>query len=64
MQLIDVREESEWQRGHFPGAIHLSHGLLEVKIEKAMPDINTPIILWWRWSFCASGVKSAVHGFY
>lgn len=55
MQLIDVREESEWQRGHLPGAIHLSRGLLEVKIEKAIPDVNAPIIL-----YCGGGGRSAL----
>ena len=55
VQLIDVREESEWQRGHLPDAIHLSRGLLEVKIEKAMPDVNAPIIL-----YCGGGGRSAL----
>ena len=28
-ELIDVREESEWARGHLPGARHLSKGIIE-----------------------------------
>ena len=31
--LVDVREADEWQRGHLPGAIHLSNGVIERDIE-------------------------------
>jgi len=40
-ELIDVREEEEWQRGHVPGARHLSKGIIERDIEKAV-RIVTP----------------------
>jgi adenylyltransferase/sulfurtransferase len=51
--LIDVREQDEWDQGHIPGAIHLSKGYIEMRIEDAVPDRSTPITL-----YCAAGVRS------
>mgnify|MGYP006160742373 CR=1 FL=1 len=31
--LIDVREESEWSRGHLPNAVHLGKGVIERDVE-------------------------------
>ncbi len=53
--LLDVREKEEWDEGHLPGATFLPRGFLEVKVEKTVPDKNTPIIL-----YCAGGVRSAL----
>jgi rhodanese-related sulfurtransferase len=53
--LIDTREDSEWLRGHIPGAIHLSRGVLERDIEKTVPDKNQPIVL-----YCGGGFRSAL----
>jgi rhodanese-related sulfurtransferase len=53
--LIDVREDSEWLRGHIPGAIHLSRGVLERDVEKTVPDKNAPIVL-----YCGGGFRSAL----
>jgi rhodanese-related sulfurtransferase len=53
--LIDVREDSEWARGHVPGAIHLSKGIIERDIERAIPDKNTPLVL-----YCGGGFRSAL----
>jgi len=53
--LIDVREDSEWQTGHLPNAIHLSKGIIERDIEKTIPDIHTPLIL-----YCSGGYRSAI----
>ncbi len=33
-QLVDVREDHEWQAAHAAGAIHLSKGIIERDIEK------------------------------
>ena len=52
---IDVREESEWQKGHLPKAIHLSKGVIERDIEKIIPDVNAEIIL-----YCGGGSRSAL----
>lgn len=53
--LVDVREESEWARGHLPGAIHLSKGIIERDVEEKLPDTAAPIIL-----YCGGGFRSAL----
>ncbi|MGC4074415.1 MAG: rhodanese-like domain-containing protein [Nibricoccus sp.] len=53
--LIDIREESEWSKGHAVGATHLSRGVLEGEIEEKVPELNTPIVL-----YCAGGNRSAL----
>ena len=37
-QLVDVREDHEWEAAHAAGAIHLSKGVIERDIEKALGD--------------------------
>ncbi len=51
--LIDVREQEEWDTGHLPQAVHLSKGIIERDIEKTVPDINTPLVL-----YCSGGFRS------
>jgi adenylyltransferase/sulfurtransferase len=51
---VDVREQQEWQEGKIPGAVHVPRGNLESRIEAAVPDRSTPIVL-----YCASGSRSA-----
>ena len=53
--LIDVRESDEFAQGHAKGAVHLSKGILELRIEEAIPDIATPIIC-----YCGGGSRSAL----
>lgn len=53
--LIDVREESEFAKDHIPGAVHLGKGILERDIEKKIPDVNAPIVL-----YCGGGFRSAL----
>ena len=53
--LIDTREDSEWARGHIPGAVHLSKGIIERDIEKAVPDKDTQVVL-----YCGGGFRSAL----
>lgn len=53
--LIDVREESEWQEGHLPGALHLGKGIIERDIEKRIPDLDAEIVL-----YCGGGYRSAL----
>ena len=55
--LVDTREESEWARGHLPGAIHLSKGIIERDIEQKIADHNAPIVL-----YCGGGFRSALAG--
>src|SRR3954454_188873 len=51
--LIDFREASEWDQGYIPGATHVSKSYLEQQIEAAVPDRDTPVVL-----YCAGGVRS------
>jgi phage shock protein E len=53
--LVDVREREEFEQGHAAGAIHLSKGLVELRIEEAVPDVSTPIIC-----YCGGGSRSAL----
>jgi rhodanese-related sulfurtransferase len=53
--LVDVREESEFARGHLPGAIHLGKGIIERDIEARVPELNIEIIL-----YCGGGFRSAL----
>jgi rhodanese-related sulfurtransferase len=53
--LVDVREESEWARGHLPGAIHLGKGTIERDVEQRVPDAGTKLIL-----YCGGGFRSAL----
>jgi rhodanese-related sulfurtransferase len=53
--LIDVREASEFDAGHLPGAQHLCKGIIERDIEKAVPDTGTEIVL-----YCGGGFRSAL----
>jgi len=53
--VVDVREDSEWARGHIPGAIHLGKGVIERDIERTIPDKGTPIVL-----YCGGGYRSAL----
>ncbi len=53
--LVDVREQDEWARGHLPGAVHLSKGIIERDIEGAIPDRAADIVL-----YCGGGYRSAL----
>ncbi len=55
MIVIDTREDSEWARGHVPGAIHLGKGVIERDIEQTIPDKNAPLVL-----YCGGGFRSAL----
>lgn len=51
--LIDVREESEWARGHLPGARYLGRGVIERDIETQFPDLEAELYL-----YCGGGFRS------
>ena len=53
--LVDVREESEWARGHLPGAIYLGKGIIERDIEQRVPDRSASLVL-----YCGGGFRSAL----
>ncbi len=54
-QLVDVREEHDWNTAHAAGAIHLSKGIIERDIEKTFPDKQTKLVL-----YCGGGFRSAL----
>jgi rhodanese-related sulfurtransferase len=51
--IVDVREASEWEQGHLPGAQHVSKSYIEQQIEAAAPDRDAPVVL-----YCAGGIRS------
>ena len=53
--LVDVREESEYAKGHLPGAAHLGKGVIERDIEQTIPDPHAEIVL-----YCGGGYRSAL----
>jgi rhodanese-related sulfurtransferase len=53
--LVDVREESEWAKGHLPGAVHMGKGVIERDVEQRVPDPNAKLIL-----YCGGGFRSAL----
>ena len=55
IQLIDVREESEYASGHVQSAEHIGKGVIERDIEKRHPDRSTPLYL-----YCGGGFRSAL----
>jgi molybdopterin/thiamine biosynthesis adenylyltransferase/rhodanese-related sulfurtransferase len=53
--VIDVREQVEWDAGHIAGALFIPRGQLAERIEAAVPDKATEIVL-----YCRSGARSGV----
>jgi rhodanese-related sulfurtransferase len=53
--LIDVREESEWDKDHLPGAVYMGRGIIERDIESKIPDPKTELVL-----YCGGGFRSAL----
>ena len=51
---VDVRERSEWDEGHIPGAVHVPRSHFESRIEQAVPERDANVVL-----YCASGSRSA-----
>lgn len=54
-QLIDVRDDNEFEAAHAQGAVHLSKGIIERDIEKTFPEKNTKLVL-----YCGGGFRSAL----
>ena len=53
--LVDVRESTEWDAGHIPGAKHVPRGHLESRIEGVAGDRSQRLVV-----YCASGQRSAL----
>jgi rhodanese-related sulfurtransferase len=54
--LLDVRDQAEVNLGMIPGALHISRGTLEGKIERAVPR-DARLVL-----YCSSGNRSLLAG--
>jgi rhodanese-related sulfurtransferase len=54
-ELIDVREEDEWLKGHLPRARHLCKGIIERDVEGVVVDHGAAIVL-----YCGGGYRSAL----
>lgn len=52
---MDVREIEEFARDHAAGALHLSRGVLELRIEQHVPEVTTPVLC-----YCGGGSRSAL----
>ena len=53
--LIDVREESEWNKGKIPGSMYLGKGIIERDIETSIPNKQLEMVL-----YCQGGFRSAL----
>lgn len=53
--LIDVREDNEWDDGHAEGAVHLGRGIIERDIVGKFPDKDAELVL-----YCGGGYRSAL----
>jgi Rhodanese-related sulfurtransferase len=53
--LVDVREESEWKKGHITNAIYIGKGVIERDIEKKINNTEAEIVL-----YCGGGFRSAL----
>ncbi len=53
--LIDVREIHENAQGAIPSTTHIPRGFLEQRIERTVPDRDTPLVI-----YCESGVRSVL----
>ena len=51
---VDVREPDEWEEGHIPGAVYVSRGRLESRIEGLIPDKGRALVV-----YCSVGARSA-----
>ena len=55
VNLIDVREDNEWDLGRIPTAIHLGKGIIERDIESVAKNREMELIL-----YCQGGFRSAL----
>ena len=55
VNLIDVREDNEWNLGRIPTAIHLGKGIIERDIESVVKNREIELIL-----YCQGGFRSAL----
>jgi hydroxyacylglutathione hydrolase len=51
--LVDVREQSEWDAGHVPGAVHIPYEQIRERTHEL--PLDRPLV-----TYCASGVRSSL----
>jgi molybdopterin/thiamine biosynthesis adenylyltransferase/rhodanese-related sulfurtransferase len=54
---LDVREQSEWDLGHIPGALHIPRSQVDARIGQEAPDKSQRVVV-----YCASGRRSRLAG--
>ena len=54
-RIVDVREQSEWDGGHIPGAEHIVLGTIAAVAQERLPRKDEPLVI-----HCAAGVRSAI----
>ena len=55
LNIVDVREESEYAAGHVPGAVHLGKGVIERDVEAKFPAPDAELVL-----YCGGGFRSVL----
>jgi rhodanese-related sulfurtransferase len=53
--LMDVREDTEWAKGHAAEAVHLGKGILERDLESVVTDCDREVIM-----YCGGGFRSVL----
>jgi rhodanese-related sulfurtransferase len=53
--LMDVREDTEWAKGHAAESVHLGKGILERDIENVVTDRDREVIM-----YCGGGFRSVL----
>lgn len=53
--ILDVRDPYEFKKGHLPGAINISRGMLEFKVTKEIPNRDATILV-----YCKTGGRGAL----
>jgi 3-mercaptopyruvate sulfurtransferase SseA len=43
---LDIRDPSEYEKEHIPGAIHMSRGLVDLHVNEILPDKNAKIVVY------------------
>jgi molybdopterin/thiamine biosynthesis adenylyltransferase/rhodanese-related sulfurtransferase len=54
---LDVREQSEWDLGHIPGALHIPRAQVDARIAHEAPNKSQRVVV-----YCASGRRSELAG--
>lgn len=52
--ILDVRENNEWNDGHYPNSVHIPLSSIEKKFNSKFPDKNLKILI-----YCKSGMRAS-----